>query len=410
MAVLILWTGLPTAAQTDLQQGSLVQTSSSPLADLQSKRQRSTATTASELRGVWITNVDSNVLFDRDRLRNAIQELARLNFNTLYPVVWNWGYTTYPSAVMNAAIGATVDPRPDSLIGRDSLAEFVELGHQKGMAVIPWFEFGFMVPEDSAMALRHPEWLTQKRNGDQTWQEGKYPRVWLNPFLPEVQQLIKSLILELVTKYDIDGIQLDDHFGLQYEFGYDRYTTQLYRQEHNGQSPPTDPKDAEWMRWRANKITDFLTQVFRDIKARKPTVLVSLSPNNYAFSYSHSLQNWRQWEQMGLIEELVVQVYQDNLNAFISELNASEVQSARRHIPTGIGVLTGIKPRPVPMQQIQTQVKTVRDRNFAGVSFFFYETLWNLTAEPANSRKAGFQTLFPSPATHPHLKKGWTPR
>ena len=52
-----------------------------------------------EVRGVWLTNVDSDVLFSRDNTTEAIANLAELNFNTLYPTVWNWGYTLYPSAV-----------------------------------------------------------------------------------------------------------------------------------------------------------------------------------------------------------------------------------------------------------------------------------------------------------------------
>lgn len=368
-----------------------------------------TSSRRSEIRGVWLTNVDSRVLFDRATLQTAVQQLAQLNFNTLYPVVWNWGYTTYPSPVAKQVVGAAVDPRPIGLEQRDSLAELIQQGHQRGMAVIPWFEFGFMTPEDSALAIRHPDWLTQRRDGTQTWQEGIYPRVWLNPFKPEVQQFLQSLILELVTQYDIDGIQFDDHFGLPFEFGYDDFTVQLYQQEHQGKAPPSNPKDPEWMRWRANKITGFLSQVFQAIKARKNEVLVTLSPNNYDFSYNHSLQDWRTWEQQGLVEELVLQVYRNSLDAFVAELKAPEFQAARRHIPTGVGVLTGLKSRSVPIKQIREQVQAVRNQGFPGVSFFFYETLWNLSAESPDNRKAGFQALFPTAIARPNIFRGWTP-
>jgi len=54
--------------------------------------------------------------------------------------------------------------------------------------------------------------------------EGKHDRVWLNPFRPEVQ-FIQDLILEIVSKYDIDGIQFDDHFGLQ--LSWDTMPSQL---------------------------------------------------------------------------------------------------------------------------------------------------------------------------------------
>jgi uncharacterized lipoprotein YddW (UPF0748 family) len=367
-------------------------------------------TAATELRGVWITNVDSSVLFNRDRLRNAINELAQLNFNTLYPVVWNWGYTQYPSPTLQRLIGAAVDPRPDTLQGRDMLSEFIQAAHQRKLAVLPWFEFGFMVPEDSALAIRRPDLLTQRQNGTVFWQEGRYSRVWLNPFKPEVQQLIQNLILELVTNYDIDGIQFDDHFGLPYEFGYDDYTVALYKQENGGKAPPSDPKDPTWIRWRANKITSFLRQVFRAVKARKETVLIGLSPNNYEFSLNHSLQDWRTWEQEGLIEELVLQVYRDSLANFEAELTRPEVQAARRHIPTAVGVLTGLKDKPVPMQQVQTYVQTVRKQKMAGISFFFYETLWNLTRESKSDRQAALRSLFPTSTPRPNIKQGWVPQ
>ncbi|XGV99031.1 MAG: glycoside hydrolase family 10 protein [Leptolyngbya sp. BL-A-14] len=362
-----------------------------------------------EIRGVWLTNVDSAVLFKPTVLKEAVEQLAKLHFNTLYPAVWNWGYTTYPSSVAKQAIGAAVDPRPIGLEGRDALAELVRQAHQKGIAVLPWFEFGFMAPEDSALAIRHPDWLTQQQDGTQVWQEGIYPRVWLNPFKPEVQQFIQALVLELVNQYDIDGIQLDDHFGLPYQFGYDAYTVQLYRNEHQGKAPPANPKDPEWVRWRANKITNFTTQLFRAIKARKNNVLLTLSPNNYDFSYNNSLQDWRTWRQQGLIEELVLQVYSNSLTAFTAQLQTPELQAARQHIPTGIGILTGLKKLPVPMQQVRTQVQAVRKQGFAGVSFFFYETLWHLVTEPEADRKAAFQSLFPLPAGRPNIMEGWVP-
>lgn len=84
-----------------------------------------------EIRGVWMTNIDSDVLFDRGQLSTAIATLAQLNFNTIYPAVWNWGYTQYPSAVMQGAIGLAIDPRPAGLRDRDPLAELVQQGHQK---------------------------------------------------------------------------------------------------------------------------------------------------------------------------------------------------------------------------------------------------------------------------------------
>jgi uncharacterized lipoprotein YddW (UPF0748 family) len=361
---------------------------------------------AAELRGVWLTNIDSDVLFQRDRLNAALQRLHQLNFNTVYPTVWNWGYTLYPSSVAEKVIGRSLDPEP-GLKGRDILREIVTSGHQKGMGVIPWFEFGFMAPADSQLAKRHPNWLTSRRNGNQIWQEGKHDRVWLNPFRPDVQQFIEDLIVEIVSKYDVDGIQFDDHFGLPSEMGYDAFTVALYKQEHQGKHPPDNPQDPEWLRWRAVKITDFMKRVFQAVKARKQNCLISISPNPQRVSYDLFLADWKTWERLGLIEELILQVYRNDLKAFTIELALSEVQSARRHIPVSIGILSGLKNRPVPVGQIQNQVQAVRRQGFAGVSFFFYETLWNLAKEKPIERQSAFQRIFPTSVERPNILDGW---
>jgi len=349
---------------------------------------------SSELRGVWLTNIDSDVLFDKKRLKNALQDLNRLNFNTVYPTVWNWGYTLYPSKVAAKAIGRSLDPTP-GLQGRDMLREVVKEGHQLGLKVIPWFEFGFMAPADALLAKKHPEWLTKRLDGTLIEKEGRiHDRVWLNPWRPDVQSFILSLIEEIVQNYDIDGIQFDDHFGLPSDFGYDDYTVKLYQAEHHGEIPPQDPQNPKWVEWRSGKITDFLYKVFKTVKAKKHNCLVSIAPNPHRFSYPYSLADWKTWERMGIVEDIVLQVYRNDLNVFNSELEYPEVVRAKSHIPVSVGIVTGLKHRKIPLAQIESQVQQVRDRHFAGVSFFFYESLWNLGPESLQERQKGFQKIF----------------
>ncbi|HLO89499.1 MAG TPA: glycoside hydrolase family 10 protein [Nostocaceae cyanobacterium] len=368
--------------------------------------QKASSSTPTELRGVWLTNIDSDVLFGRERLKTALQRLDDLNFNVVYPAVWNWGYTLYPSRVAAPVIGRSLDPTP-GLQGRDMLQEIVSEGHKRGLKVIPWFEFGFMAPADSSLAKNRPQWLTSRSDGTKIVKEGTHDRVWLNPFRPDVQKFIQDLIVEIVKNYDVDGIQFDDHFGLPSELGYDAYTVALYKKEHRGKAPSKDPKDAEWVRWRADKITRYLQQVFKAIKTAKKNCLVSVAPNPQRFSYEYFLADWQKWERMGLVEDLVLQIYRNDLNVFVSELEYPEVTAAKSHIPVSIGILTGLKNRTVPMEQIKTQVEKVRDRNFAGASFFFYETLWNLSQEPSSQRQAAWQQIFPKPATYPNLLADW---
>lgn len=373
-----------------------------------------TPSASTELRGVWLTNVASPVLFIPWQVNRALQQLSQMNFNTIYPVVWNRGHTFYPSTVAKKFTGRSQDRMLELLrFGQDVLAVIVKQGNQQKLRVIPWFEYGFMTPPNSQLARNHPDWISVRRDSTKTLkevpdeQQGSQnvpqfirkglvsKQVWLNPLHPEVQKFIRNLIVEVVTKYNVAGIQLDDHFGLPVELGYDAFTVGLYQKEHQGKSPPDDAQNEEWMRWRANKISDFMQQIFKAVKAVKPNVIVSLSPNSQDFSYRAYLQDWQYWVQRGWIEELVVQIYRDDLKSFLEQLSQPALQVARRQIPVGVGILTGTWSRPVEIAQISKQVQAVRDRGFNGVSFFYWESLWGyLTPESPRQRRSGFRSLF----------------
>jgi len=423
------------------------------------------ASPARETRGVWLTNVDSQVLFSTQALESAVNRLADLNFNTLYPVVWNYGHTLYPSATAKRELGVSQHlmgdlraPGPASESDRDMVQEAIAFGHARGMAVVPWFEFGFMAPANYELYRRHPDWFTQKRvespllaprssgkpgaaaplmaldqaktrdlarekhRADQwvaqvdeflpddaliadpgIWMEGNViPRRWMNPFHPQVQKFQLELINDLVSNYEVDGFQFDDHLGLPVDFGYDPYTINLYRAEHGGRVPPNNPQDAEWVAWRANKISDFLAEVYKLVKARRPNAVVSISPNPYPFAYVNYLQDWPAWVNRGIVDELVVQVYRSDQNRFMWEMNKPSIQAARRKIPVSIGVLSGLRAAPVRMDFIADQMAAVRDRAYAGMSFFFYESLWiSPPPETAAQRVDQLQQVFATPASRP---------
>lgn len=349
-----------------------------------------------EIRGVWLTNVDSDVLFSRDNLRNAIRRLDRLNFNTLYPTVWNGGYTLYPSQVAKAAFGVELDPEP-GLQDRDMLAEAIESGHSRGLAVIPWFEFGLMAPAESELVQRHPDWVTTRRDGSKVFNvHGEDRSVWLSPAHPGVQEFLVKLVAEVVEKYDIEGIQFDDHLGMPVEVGYDDYTVRLYQQEHNGRRPPNNPNDAAWMRWRANKLSELMRRIYSAAKQGNANCVLSLSPNPRNFAYQKYLQDWDGWQRDNYIDELIVQVYRTGRSSFLNEIDQPDLRALSSRMPVGIGILTGLSTRNVSTRDIEDQVRLTRDRRFAGVSFFFYETL--------GRRDAVFQALFPRPVERPHIR------
>ncbi|MFN6561486.1 MAG: glycoside hydrolase family 10 protein [Nostoc sp. ChiSLP01] len=364
-----------------------------------------TSPLSTEIRGVWLTNVASGVLFVPWGINRALNQLSALNFNTIYPVVWNRGHTFYQSAVAKMTTGSDTQPLLKFMHGgQDVLTKIAKLAKNKDLRVIPWFEYGFMTPHYSELARRYPDWLTIGQQGINSIQDTPPEEIdnglvnkqaWLNPLHPQVQEFIQGLIVEVVKNYDVDGIQLDDHFGMPVQFGYDPFTIELYQQEHQGKNPPNDPFNTEWMRWRADKITDFMAEIYQAVKAAKPKAKISLSPNYQAFAYKYYLQDWENWVKKGLVDELILQVYRSDKNSFIAQLEQPSVKLAQTLIPVGIGILSGTVHNPVKIPQIKAQVQAVRDRNFDGISFFYWESLWGyIVPESPQQRRKAFLDMF----------------
>ncbi|WP_427162225.1 glycoside hydrolase family 10 protein [Aliinostoc sp. HNIBRCY26] len=345
-----------------------------------------------EIRGVWLTNNDFDILRNRAKVQETFSQLRRLNFNTVYPVVWNDGYTKYPSAVMERM---NIPFFFRGTQGQDVIADVLNQARSQGLLAIPWFEFGFMAPLTSELATQHPDWLTQKRDGTQTSISAAGEVAWLNPFHPEVQQFITDLVVEIITKYNADGIQFDDHMSLPVDFGYDKYTINLYTQE-TGNPPPPNPQAQAWMKWRADKITAFMVRLNQAVKAIKPNAIFAVSPNYYDFAYKFQLQDWLNWVRLGVVDELVVQVYRNDLQSFVSTIITPEIVETQQLIPTGIGIMTGLRNRPVSIAQIQSQVRAARERGLGAV-FFYYESLWEFGSESVEQRQAAFEQMFPNP-------------
>ena len=375
-----------------------------------------------ELRGVWLTNYGAALNYYSAHLDEAIAHLAQHHLNTLYPAVWNRGYTLHPSAVAKQAGGVRRDRLTSlPLPFQDTLAGLVHQAHRQHIRLIPWFEYGLMMPVNSAIARQHPDWLTTMANGEQVQHTQAPPAVspgwlnplrtlkremvgadqgWLNPFHPEVQQFMTDLIVEVVQRYPVDGIQLDDHFGLPIEFGYDPYTIERYRQEHGGVAPPSNPADPEWMQWRAERITQFMAKITTAVKAVRPEIIVSLSPNAPAFAYDRYLQDWSRWVEMNLLDEVIVQIYRDDLNNFEAELYRGPLRRLSQAIPLSIGLYTGPFLTAKPMEQIQQEVEIVRKAGFRGVSFFCWETtLWLFRGSSHTQVSRGMEQLFSATKT-----------
>lgn len=340
-----------------------------------------------EVRGVWLTNVDSNILHSHNNIKQGLQRLKNLGFNTIYPVVWQRGFTLYESAIAQSFSGSSITP-DRNFRNRDMVAEVIAEAKLHNFRVIPWFEYGLMAPPNSPLAQNNQSLLTLDSRGKQIRLKSHASnqpdeQVWLNPCQPKVQKFIVDLIAEFVHKYsDIDGIQLDDHFGFPVELGYDLFTQNLYQHENCGIMAPQNHADKYWLDWAASKVTQLLEQIFDAVKAIQPDCFISICPNPQEFSKKYYSIDWKLWQQSGLVAEIVLQVYRSDLHAFVKEISKPQVVEACQHIPVSIGILAGVKTRSVDLNSIKRQIWQTRNQKFAGVCFFFYETVFNEKLAP----------------------------
>lgn len=340
------------------------------------KTQEAAETAPPPTRGVWLTNVDSDALFSKAGLEAAVDNCARLGFNTIYTVTWNRGYTLYPSSIMEQTFGERIDPK---LEGRDPLQELIELAHAKEIRVIAWFEFGFASSygeADGGYLLRQkPNWAARDSAGQIVSKNGFQ---WMNAFDPEVQNFMLSLIKEVVEKYDVDGIQGDDRLpALPSLAGYDSLTVAAYQAEHNGQVPPRNYKDTAWVDWRANRLNDFMGRMSQELRALDADLTLSFSPSIYPWSKFEYLQDWPTWVEKGWVDEICPQVYRYDIEAYRLALDAivkEQVEPEHHHL-LAPGILLKVGDYIASDTLIRQMVEHNRSHGLNGEVFFFYEGL-----------------------------------
>ncbi|WP_250125663.1 family 10 glycosylhydrolase [Chroococcidiopsis sp. CCMEE 29] len=115
-----------------------------------------------EIRGVWIPNIPhSKVLDSQQNIADAMSFLVDMGFNAVFPVVWNQGLTLYRSEIMKATFGFEIDPHFASQ-NRHPLKKLIKAAHERGIAVIPWFEYGFACsarPDGRYILVKKPHYL-----------------------------------------------------------------------------------------------------------------------------------------------------------------------------------------------------------------------------------------------------------
>ncbi len=194
----------------------------------------------------------------------------------------------------------------------DPLEFWVEEAHQRGLELHVWLNpyrahhvSGGEVTENS-IVKRHPELVVQLRNG--TW--------WLDPGKEGTRNHSNAVVMDIVRRYDIDGIHFDDYFYPYPSYNGnedfpDAETYQAY-QDQGGKLSLGD--------WRRENVNQFIKNLYQQIKEEKPYVKFGLSPfgiwrPNYPASVSGFDQyevlyaDARLWLNKGWIDYFTPQLY-----------------------------------------------------------------------------------------------------
>ena len=325
------------------------------------------------VRGVWLTNVDSKVLNSKENINEAVSLLDELGFNTIFVVTWNKAMTTYPSKIMKEFTGVKIDTL---FTGRDPLKELIEEAHKKNIKVIAWFEFGFSSSyqlNGGPIIERKPEWAAKDVNGNLVTKNGFE---WMNGFNPQVQDFMLSLIMEVVRNYNIDGIQGDDRLpAMPSEAGYDEYTFNLYKTEHDGNDPPSYHKDYDWIKWRSNLLTEFMGRIHDSVKTFNKDLIVSMAPSIYPWSEEEYLQDWPTWMQKGYVDLVCPQVYRYDIEDYkdvLKQIVEDQVNGndMKKFYP---GVLLKVGDYYPSTGFLKQMIDVNRNNGINGEVFFFYE-------------------------------------
>lgn len=376
-----------------------------------------------EVRGTWLTTTANTAIATPANTAATMQQLRNIGLNSTYVEVWKNGFTEFPSATMQSLIGVSynINPSPGTPVQqRDLLSETLIQSHRNGLVNIAWFEYGLMAkfgnpgtsPADLSKYMADRGWLLQNSAGSYTTSSQGFS--WMNPAVPQVRALIKGIVVDAVKKYDLDGVQFDDHLGWPVQFGYDTYTRNAYLAE-TGNNVPSNPNDSSFKAWRASKVTSLAQEIIAEVKAIRPNMIVSSSPAVGGWAYDNYLVDWPAWRAAGMFDEFIPQVYRTNYNDFNRDWDGNgsittggQVQyMGNRRADFAAGIAINTSPL-VSWSDAQQMVNLVRSTTPAVAGHVWWYSSSVLSTYPTQMTSY-YNVAGTGPAERPDLPTGWRP-
>lgn len=356
-------------------------------------------------RGVWFTNVNSKIYDSKNNIEKALVIVKKLGFDTVYPVVWNKSKAFFKSKTIAELFG---EEALSSYDGRDILQEFVELSEKHGLEVIPWFEYGLKVPYsmfekgeekilESAISLEKREMLSRDEAGKVKGPcEFGVCKAFLNPANPQVKDFLTGVFQDL-SSYNVVGVQIDDHFSLHKDFGYDDFMKKQYSVEYPDMEDKPDrgleilnlnaafdsinewdskPKTSNpsFKEWRHTQVASLVKSISATVRSKGKIFVIAPGGDN-DFSKNKWQQDWLGMSRQGAFDEIIVQVYRYSMSSFKATLNHPSLREAKLHQPVGVAVLTGLKKNTnVTGEAILKQTIEAEKQGYP-VSYFYYDSI-----------------------------------
>ena len=228
-----------------------------------------------EFRAAWIatvTNIDwpssnaSSTDVQKQELTNLLDELKRDGINTVIFQV---------RSECDAMYSSSFDPWSYWLTGSQGTAPFpyydplefaIQEAHKRGMELHAWFNpyraersVGNYSKAPNHVTVQHPDWIIQISTFK-----------FLDPGLPMVRDYVSSVIYDIVSRYDVDGIHADDYF---YPYPPNQITNQ------DAQTFAAYPRGfTNLADWRRDNVNLLIAQVNDTIQSVKPWVKFGMSP------------------------------------------------------------------------------------------------------------------------------------
>lgn len=246
----------------------------------------------SEQKGIWISYLEySSAMMNKSAkaFRSTIGEyfdnVKALSFNTVYVQVRAFGDAYYRSELFptgdryNGTIGAK--------LSYDPLEIMIEEAHSRSLSVHAWINPMRLMTDSQLKSISDSYTIKKWYNDSEKC--GKYivksdGRWYLNPAYSEVEKLISDGISEIVSGYDVDGIQIDDYF---YPTTAASFDSAAYNASGTSKSLSS---------WRTDNINDMVKRMNKTVHSANSSVLFGISPqgsvsNNYDTLYA-DVKTW----------------------------------------------------------------------------------------------------------------------